>query len=69
MKFTKDTFSRAFRTFLQAMFGYFSVNLVYVSVTDDVVTLKRTIIGFIVSAVSAGLAAVMNLEKEDNENE
>lgn len=69
MKFTKDTLNRAFRTFIQAMFGYFSVNFVYVSFTDDSATLKNTIIGFIIAGVSAGVAAVMNLEREDNLNE
>lgn len=69
MKFTKDTLNRAFRTFIQAMFGYFSVNLVYVSFTDDSATLKNTIIGFIIAGVSAGVAAVMNLEREDDLNE
>jgi hypothetical protein len=69
MKFTKETLNRAVRTFLQALFGYFSVNLVYVTFTDDKATLRNTIIGFIASAVSAGIAAVMNLEKEDSNDE
>ncbi|MCI6360545.1 MAG: hypothetical protein MR773_01625 [Eubacterium coprostanoligenes] len=69
MKFTKDTLNRAIRTFLQAALGYFSVNLVYISFSEDKATLKNTIIGFVIAGVSAGIAAVMNLESEDDENE
>lgn len=57
------------RTFLQAALGYFSVNIVYISFSGDKATIKNTVIGFIIAGVSAGLAAVMNLEKEDEQDE
>lgn len=69
MKFTQETLVRATRTFLQAAFAYFSVNLMNITFTDDQVTLKNTIFGFIIAGVSAGVAAVMNLEREDDSNE
>ena len=69
MKFTKETLYRMIRTFLQAALGYFSVNIVYISFSGDKATIKNTIIGFIIAGVSAGLAAVMNLEKEDEQDE
>lgn len=69
MKFTKETLYRMIRTFLQAALGYFSVNIVYISFSGDKATIKNTVIGFIIAGVSAGLAAVMNLEKEDEQDE
>ena len=69
MTFTKETWYRMIRTFLQAALGYFSVNIVYISFSGDKATLKNTIIGFIIAGVSAGMAAVMNLEKEKKEDD
>lgn len=65
MKFTKETLKRASRTFIQAALAYFSVNLAYVSFTDDKVTVQNAIVGLVVSAVASGVAAVMNLEEVD----
>ena len=51
---------RSLRTFLQTAVGYIAVNI---AATD--LTVKSAVLGLAVSAISAGLAAVMNL-KEDN---
>lgn len=48
---------RALRTFLQTAVGYLAVN---VSTVDF--SVKSAVTGLAVSAVSAGLAAVMNLK-------
>ncbi len=59
MKFIKKTYiRRALRTFLQTVIGYFSVNL-----TSTDLTAKSAVMGLAVSAVSAGMAAVMNLKE------
>ena len=72
--FTKETLRRMGRTFLQAAISYIAVNVAIVdfNATEDV--LKSALIGLGVSALSAGIAAVMNLEEvtdiiEDAESE
>ena len=55
----KTWMKRAVRTFVQTAVGYIAVNIV---ATD--LTAKSAVIGLIVSAVSAGVAAAMNY-KED----
>lgn len=65
MKFTKETATRALRTFIQAVIAYIAVNLVAVDFTSGKDIVKSALIGLGVSAVSAGLAAVMNLENEE----
>lgn len=50
---------RAVRTFFQTAVGYIAVNVVTVDFT-----VKSAVIGLAVSAVAAGLAAVMNLKEE-----
>jgi hypothetical protein len=60
----KETIIRALRTFLQAFIGYIATNLIFDAtfLTDpDVFT--RWLIGFLGSAVAAGVAAVMNLPR------
>ena len=54
----KNCVKRAVRTFLQTAVGYIAVNI---AATD--LTVKSAVIGLCVSAVSAGLAAVMNLKE------
>lgn len=54
----KNCVKRAVRTFLQTAIGYIAVN---VATTD--LTVKSAVLGLAVSAVSAGLAAVMNLKE------
>ena len=69
MKFTKETARRALRTFIQAAVGFIASNVVLqVSgvAWDDISTIKSAVIGLIASALAAGAAAVMNLEKEDD---
>ncbi len=54
----KTWMKRALRTFVQTAVGYISVNIV---ATD--LTAKSAVIGLIVSAVSAGIAAAMNFKE------
>ena len=55
----KEWLRRAVRTFIQTAAGYISINIV----TTDL-TVKSAVLGLAVSAVSAGIAAMMNLENE-----
>lgn len=64
MIITKETLLRAGRTFLQSALAYITVNAVYINLTGNKASDKSAIIGLLVSAVSAGIAAAMNLEKE-----
>ncbi|WP_177917244.1 hypothetical protein [uncultured Eubacterium sp.] len=66
MIITKETLIRAGRTFLQSALAYITVNAVYINLTGNKASDKSAIIGLLVSAVSAGIAAAMNLEKETN---
>ena len=63
MIFTKETFKRLARTFLQTALGYIVVNLALVDFTGETDVVKSAVVGLCVSAVAAGAAAVMNLEK------
>ena len=65
MKFTKETAKRAFRTFGQAAVGYIIANLAVVDLTSGKDVAKSALIGLGVSAVAAGLSAVMNLQKRE----
>ncbi len=58
--FKKPCIKRAIRTFIQTAVGYIAVN---VAATD--LTVKSAVLGLLVSAVSAGLAAVMNLRERE----
>lgn len=55
---------RAVRTFIQTAAGYISVNLAVVPFTEDMSVWKSALIGLGISAVSAGMAAVMNIKEE-----
>ena len=69
MKFTKETAYRMFRTFVQAAAGFLATTGISVFVTNDYNVSKNIIFGLIGSAIAAGLAAVMNLENNnDNSN-
>lgn len=61
--FTKETLRKATRTFLQTALGYIVVNIAVVDFTGDKAVIKSALIGLCVSALSAGIAAVMNLEE------
>lgn len=62
MKFTKETWRRSLRTFLQASCGFLATTGVATLISHDYDIPKNIAFGLIGSAVSAGLAAVMNLE-------
>lgn len=64
----KETIRRAFRTFVQTAIGYIVTNIAILSDPETLQNtdiFKTTIIGLIISAISAGLAAVMNLPKKE----
>lgn len=65
MKFTKETLYRTLRTFGQAALAYIVVHITVIDLTDADEVVKRALIGLVVSAVSAGLAAIMNLEDKE----
>ena len=64
----KETIRRALRTFVQTAIGYIVTNIAILSDPETLQNtdiLKTTIIGLIISSISAGLAAVMNLPKKE----
>jgi len=63
MKFTKETLKRTARTFLQSAVGYIIAHIVLIDFTD-LSLVKSALLGLVVSAGAAGLAAIMNLESE-----
>lgn len=67
MKFTKETLRRAGRTFLQAAIGYIAANVAIIDFNAPKDVLYSALIGVAVSAVAAGVAALMNLEKPTEE--
>ncbi|MDE6506399.1 MAG: hypothetical protein K2K71_03995 [Eubacterium sp.] len=66
-KFTKETAKRMLRTFGQAAAGYIIANLAFVDLTGGKDVAKSALIGLTVSAVAAGLSAMMNLQKKEEE--
>lgn len=65
----KEMLKRSARTFVQAMVGYLSVNIVYaVSSSTDINVIKTSLLGVLISAIAAGLAALMNMPKVGVEN-
>ena len=60
----KNCVKRALRTFVQTAIGYLAVNVAVVAFSADKAALKSCLIGLGVSAVSAGISAVMNLKDE-----
>lgn len=70
--FGSECFRRAIRTFVQTAAGYVVTNLTMhfggIDYKDSTV-FKSALIGFIISALAAGLAAVMNLGKCVNSKE
>ncbi len=68
----KEWLYRALRTFGQAMAGYLAANLLAVLTqtdTGDTNAFITTLLGLFGAAVAAGIAAVMNLKKEDSKHE
>lgn len=68
MCFTKNCLKRALHTFLQTAFGYIIANLaLFLTGTNfaNEEMWKSALCGLLVSSVSAGLSAIMNLEKKE----
>ena len=63
--FTKETAKRMLRTFGQAAVGYIIANLAVVDFSSGKDIAKSALIGLCVSALAAGLSAVMNLQKKE----
>ena len=63
--FTKEKAKRMARTFGQAAVGYIIANLAVVDFSSGRDVAKSALIGLGVSAVAAGLSAVMNLQKAE----
>lgn len=58
----KETLQRAGRTFVQTAIAYMGVNLVSITAgTGNLDALSTALVGLLISAIAAGLAAVMNL--------
>lgn len=68
MKITKNTVIKSLRTFVQTALGYMLVNIAILDFSSDYQVAKSTLIGLVVSAVSSGLCAVMNLERMGENN-
>ena len=70
--FNKEPVKRAIRTFLQAALGVLTANLIAGNFSTESDALKTTLISLSTSAIAAGVAAVMNLNKntesEDENN-
>lgn len=60
----KNWLRRALRTALQTAVGYVAVAMPAIDWSADKAVLKSVLTGIGVSAVSAGLAAAMNLEED-----
>ena len=67
MKFTKETWRRALRTLLQTAVAFIAANLCVVDFSAEGEVLTSALVGLGVSALAAGIAAVMNLEKNEAE--
>ena len=57
---TKEPVKRGIRTFIQAAASYIAVNVV----TFDF-SASNAVKGFIISAIAAGIAAAMNIERKE----
>lgn len=68
MKDWKNTLYRAARTFVQAALGYAAANVAGV-INADGDGMKAALGGLILSAVAAGIAALMNLPERESEIE
>ena len=55
---------RTVRTFVQTAVGYIAVNLAAIDFTAEKSVIRTALLGLAVSAASAGLAAVMNYNKD-----
>jgi hypothetical protein len=64
MKFTKETARRALRTFIQAFIPALLAGIKVATLDSEDSFTWGAVIALVVPAVSAGIAAVMNLEWE-----
>ena len=73
MKFTKESARRALRTFIQAFLGVFAANVTYLSTMDWELGTKQILITvgtqILAPAISAGMAALMNMEESEEGDE
>lgn len=65
MKFTKETWRRMWRTFVQAFFGIIAGGLA--SALADGENWQKAIFILVACAVTEGVTAVMNLEMSESE--
>lgn len=65
MKFTKESAYRAGRTFVQSAVAYLMVNAALIDYPDTQSALRSVLIGLCISAISAGIAGVMNMSGGD----
>ncbi len=62
----KNWIKRAVRTFVQTAVGYITVNIVAVDWSADRSVIKTAVVGVGVSAIAAGMAAVMNFIDDES---
>lgn len=65
MKFTKETFKRVARTFIQAFIACVLVGVASIDFSQEKSIINSALLSLAVSAISAGISAVMNLEKPE----
>ncbi len=63
----KEMTIRALRTFFETAIGYIAANLAVALADsgDDINIVKTAIVGVLVSAIAAGIAAVLNMPKKN----
>ena len=68
-QFTKETLRRAWRTFIQTAISYIAINVCIVDFTAGKEVITSALLGLAISAVSSGIAAVMNLENTETNSD
>lgn len=63
MRVTEQTIKRALRTFFQSAVAYVMVNALCINYAEVKGGLQNALIGLAISAMSAGIAGVMNMER------
>lgn len=69
MKFTKETWRRVLRTFWQAFFASVVGTMALVDFSDKDALMRSVVFAVVVPALAAGLAAIMNLEQGDGQDD
>ena len=62
MKFTRETFKRMLRTFLQAAIACIVAGFATIDFSSGKDVVRSALIGLVISSIAAGLSAVMNLQ-------